>query len=136
MSKARWREGPDNSLGVQNLREAKDVMSEKHIEKLVESRWLALGCSLGDRGHSQLDTRLLDAVKRIRKEYQNEVFGVGEAFPLLAEILAEPFSPKLNSQTWTDMMKNWSQKPPSKLSHNNVADINNLVESSLPSWLD
>lgn len=67
---------------------------------------MALGCSLGDRGHSQLDTRLLDAVKRIRKEYQNEVFGVGEAFPLLAEILAEPFSPKLNSQTWTDIMKN------------------------------
>lgn len=25
-----WRKGPENSLGSQNLREAKDVASEKH----------------------------------------------------------------------------------------------------------
>lgn len=91
MSGACWREGPNNPLGVQNLRKAKDVVSEKHIEKSAERTGLTLRYSLGDGGQSWLGARLLDAVKRIQREYKDEDFGVEDASPLLVEILAKPF---------------------------------------------
>lgn len=41
-----------------------------------------------------MNARLLDAVRRIQKEYQEEDFGIGNASPLSIEILPKPFPSK------------------------------------------
>lgn len=62
--------------GSQNLRETRDIASEQHNEKSAKSIGLTLVYSLGNGGHPQFDAKLLDAVRRIQKEYQDEYFGI------------------------------------------------------------
>lgn len=71
------------------------MLQVRNTEKSMQSRGLTLGYNLGDGGHSQLDAKLLDAMKRIQREYHDEDFGVGDASSLLVKILAEPFPPKI-----------------------------------------
>lgn len=54
-----------NPLGSQNLKENKEVASEKHTKKLTESRWLTLGHPFTTEGHAQLNPKLLNAIRRI-----------------------------------------------------------------------
>lgn len=60
-----------------NLKENKDLISEKHTKKSAKSKGTMPRNTFSIRGQAQLDARLLDVVKRIQ-EYQNNDFGEGE----------------------------------------------------------
>lgn len=64
------REGSKNSQGSHNLKGNKEVTSKKHSKKSVESRGLTLEHPLVTTGgHTQLNAKLLDLVRKIQKEY-------------------------------------------------------------------